>query len=777
MTEEKSLFIKKSRITLIVLSLISWIIYVAGLWKELYLLADIFSPLCSLFVLICLVNVACGNRRYRVPILFLAAGVLFWNLGDIAYFFYYEGLTDSIRVAEISNLLYENTSYAYTLSCLSFLWIDYREKNIISLLVNTFLFAVAVYVLTTAVLGAFLHKNFNMHILGMKEVINVFVAMFIIVLILMLIVEKGFERQTASSISILLSFFIYGVFDIRYTYFAAAGIDAESLVVDAIFLFSIVLLGTAFIGTQEKKMLFKDGGKDIQDDNSLGLVLCAMFFVFGFFLFMSGAMAQSNFFILLITSMAYLLVMKMLQVNELNTQLLEHQKKQREELQHRVRNQQQELNNVSAKLENATSIDTLTGLKNRSYWRHYSDEMSHKNGKGRLILYAIDVNFFKLINDNYGHTAGDRVLIEIANRLNSLKKDNMETYRMGGDQFLVSVYEENSPFDITVFAQSIVDAMDKNFEIGEVSIAVTVCVGVAVYPDNTDNLEKLLNYAESARTTVKHVGKTSSYAFFDADSMPKIQRKLTIEQKLQNADYDSHFQMYFQPQVEAASGNLIGMEALVRWIDPELGFISPGEFIPIAEEMGVMSSLGQWISIQSMKQINEWNTRYGRNLVVGINVSPAQLKDDTFIDRFTNMMSSIGVKSDWLDIEITEGIALDSTGQNVIAIDRLKAAGLTLSVDDFGTGYAAFADMINFNFDRIKIAKELVDNLETNNDAKVIVGAIIGMAKGMNLKAIAEGVETKEQRDILVELGCDQIQGYFFGKPIPADEFESIWLK
>jgi len=706
----------------------------------------------------------------------MAVGVLFWLSGDIFYLVYNNGLSNAEIIHDISDTLYTVTSYSYTLSVLAALWIEYHDKNIISLIVNAFLFAIAVFVLTTTIFGAFLHKSFNMNILSIGGVLNIFTAMFIVISIFMLAVDKGMEVQSLSSLLIFISFCIYGILDIRYTYLDTAGINAESVIADAIFLFSIVILGFAFTTKESENLIFKKAADGIAKDNSLGIVAAGLLLVFGLLLFVSGVMQQSDFFILLTASLSYLLVMKMIQVNELNSKLIENQNKERAELQERVKIQQKEISTVNAKLENATVKDVLTGLYNRNYWKSYSTEMALTSHKGRIVLYSIDINFFKMINDKYGHTIGDKVLTEIGNRLNSLQMNNATAFRFGGDQFLVTCVDEDKMLDITSFAQKIVDLLDTPFEIGNNIINITVSVGGAIYPENTDNLEKLLNYAESARNTVKHISKESTYTFFDAENMPKIQRKFALEQKLQNADFGKDFVMYYQPQIEAKTGRLIGMEALIRWIDSNLGFVSPAEFIPIAEEMGIMSAMGQWITVESMKQIRDWNTRYKTDYVLGINVSPMQLREDSFADRFINMMRNTSVDPKWLDIEITEGIALNGTMNYAKTVDYLKSLGITFSVDDFGTGYAAFANMINFNFDRIKIAKELVDSIESNNDARVIVGAIIEMTKGMNLHSIAEGVETKEQLDILINLGCEQIQGYYFGRPLPADDFEKKWL-
>nr|MCR4675376.1 EAL domain-containing protein [Lachnospiraceae bacterium] len=222
---------------------------------------------------------------------------------------------------------------------------------------------------------------------------------------------------------------------------------------------------------------------------------------------------------------------------------------------------------------------------------------------------------------------------------------------------------------------------------------------------------------------------------------------------------------------------LIGMEALLRWKDEELGYVPPNEFIPIAERMGIMYSMGEWIIRQAFLQIKEWNTTYNSNLVMGINISPSQLEEEYFTDTFFGIMEGLEIDPKWIDIELTEKIALNGIVNSSDSITRLKRRGVRITVDDFGTGYETFANMINFSFNRVKIAKELVDNIIDNQNAKVIVQAIVNMVDGMNLDMIAEGVEEKEQLDILLEMGCKEVQGFYFGKPIPATAFEEFWLR
>ncbi|MCR5273339.1 MAG: EAL domain-containing protein [Lachnospiraceae bacterium] len=764
------------RKTFFVGAALSWALYVVFLITENNLAADLVSPITCLFVILCIGQVMLDNKTYRIAILFMMLGVGFWFVGDVFYLLFYNGFLPYDYIEAISTGSYQFTSYAYAVGIILFTWVEYRNKDIFRLVANAFLFSIATYILTNTFFSFIMGTSLEISKITYSGGIGIVVAMFIVVLMMILLTDRGLKNVTSFGILILLSFLIYGALDTRYTYIKALEMNAESDFNDVMFLLSIVILGAAFSRASINRFLEEYDKRQAAKTGKLGIIMDFILVGIGVFLAAVGAMGESSLLILIITGMAYLLLSKTIQVNELNRRLIARQEEEKERLAYQVSSQEEKLSEARQKLEDASYVDSMTGLRNRSYWNVYSNKIINSLKNKKMFLYAIDVNFFKIVNETYGHNVGDSVLLEIAHRLEELSDDNITVFRVGGDQFMVACVGDDRSFNKHLFTEILLDTLDKNYDADVNSIRVTFSVGMSAYPEDTRDLDKLLNFAESARNSVKHRNNKSTFASYDVNIIPKMRRVRCIEQRLQNVDYNSSFEMYYQPQVLAASGKLIGMEALIRWKDREYGFISPAEFIPIAEKNGMMSGIGKWISEQSMKQIKQWNEKYKSSLVCGINVSPIQLRENSFVDDFLDIMQETKVPSEWLDVEITEGIALNGISHNTEIINRLKAANLTLSVDDFGTGYAAFANMISFQFDRIKIAKELVDDLALNNNAKVVVKAIIDMAKGMSLNTIAEGVEYKEQLDILVELGCDQIQGYYFGKPLPPDEFEETWL-
>ena len=587
--------------------------------------------------------------------------------------------------------------------------------------------------------------------------------MFIIVFFLVIIANRAKRQVSFYGLMVLSSFLLYGVLDIRYMMMDAVGLDASSLCADALFLLSIILLGFAYSTTSLYKLIYKTEKDMVKRSNTAGNVMAAIALIVGLLLCISGNMPLSRWFLLLIVAMAYFLMTKTIQLNELNEKLIEQK--------------ENELSEVTEKLNNVSLLDMQTGLKNRRAWDRFGEDYVINNRDRRLILYSIDANFFKVINNTYGAKAADKVLLEIGRRLLEIEDVGITTYRIDGDQFMVACEDVMGDVNAARFADYLMDVLDRPYDVGDKIIRVSFSIGAAIYPDDIDEFDKLLSSVEIVRNTVNLRGNKSTCAFFDSNIVPRLQRNQVIESKLSDMDYDSILRLYYQPQISTTNGEVIGMEALLRWEDPDYGYISPSEFVPIAETMGVMPAMGRWVAKEAFKQIAEWNEKYDGKYVIGINVSPAQLQEEKFITDFIEDMKALKVKPEWIDVELTEGIALNGIVNITDIIDKLKNQGLSVSVDDFGTGYAAFANMINFRFNRLKIAKELIDQIVINNNARVIVASIIEMAKGLKLDVIAEGVEEKSQADMLTEMGCTQIQGFYYGKAIPAKDFEEQWLK
>ncbi|QHI72291.1 putative bifunctional diguanylate cyclase/phosphodiesterase [Aminipila terrae] len=463
---------------------------------------------------------------------------------------------------------------------------------------------------------------------------------------------------------------------------------------------------------------------------------------------------------------------KQIQEGIQNKNLLKAELEINEQLEKLVAERTQELSLVNKNLEELSNRDSLTGLYNRRQLIESIDSLIFSKIENSFALLYIDANHFKAINDSYGHQTGDEVLRALGNRLVKNCMPHCKVFRVGGDEFAVIVGDNVGKEYICSVAERILELIQMPILVDSYFFTITASIGIVSYPEDAKDKFFLMRYADIAMYEAKNTYKGNNYMFFDAELSKKIERKNEIGFLLRRADYDKELVLYYQPQYNTQDHSLVGMEALLRWIQPEKGFIGPGEFIPIAEESGDIIEIGEWVINRAMDQIKKWNETFSSNLKVSINVSPLQIQKSNFVSWFREKLYEKNVDAQWIDLEITEGSAMapDSANEEVFA--SFAQMGVTTSIDDFGTGYASLHYIKKFDFNRLKIAKELIDNIYEDKNAKLIVQAIIMMAKGMGLKTIAEGVEDMKQFQILKMLNCDEIQGYIFGKPVPAEEFE-----
>lgn len=441
-----------------------------------------------------------------------------------------------------------------------------------------------------------------------------------------------------------------------------------------------------------------------------------------------------------------------------------------------IQERTRELRVMNQTLENLIKRDAITSLFNRKYFMEYTEEAIETAGDDdRVWMLLLDFDRFKSINDLYGHDVGDQILRVIGRRLDGLSGEQTVVARLGGDEFGVVAFRPKEE-SISRLIQNVLKQYDEPVRIGAFSIHVSVSIGVSVWPDDASTRSDLMRHADIALFVAKK-SHFSSTAFFDRATNVIIARKNQIDLGLKKADIATEFCLVYQPQFSAGSNRLVGMEALVRWDSPEMGIVPPDEFIPIAEENGFILPLSEWIFRNAMQKIAEWNTAWGKNLVMGINVSPIHLEDGNFLSTFNAMLAEYRVDPSWLNLEITERFAMTEDAYIVTLFDRLGEMGVKTSIDDFGTGYSSLSYLKRYSIDYLKIAKQLIDGVSTNDTDFQLVQAIISMATVLSLRTIAEGVENEAQYRALEKLGCDEIQGYYFGRPIDGDEFEELHLK
>ncbi len=466
----------------------------------------------------------------------------------------------------------------------------------------------------------------------------------------------------------------------------------------------------------------------------------------------------------------YFAFSKYVQLSIENEKLLKIELLNNEILELRVAEQVKELKYLA-------NQDTLTSLYNRRYFMSDLDEsIKTIRSKETLALLLLDLDRFKTINDSFGHDAGDQVLCELANRMTEWNHYGATAARLGGDEFGFIFVGRYSHQDIIGFCSQMIDFCSKPIQIDGHVLSVTISIGVApLSPDACDG-KTLLKNADIAMYQAKAQGY-NKYQFFDTAFNQNMLSSNKIEVLLQQADIEKDFELFYQPQFSLPDKKLVGAEALIRWEHAEYGYIPPNVFIPVAEKIEYITKIGKWVLKEAIRQAIAWNHSQPFHIKVGVNISPRQLNEDAFAGILKTLILDTGVDTAWLDAEITEGTMIGQT-ENVQAVfDLLKELGISISIDDFGSGYSAINCLNKYPFGRIKIDKSLIDNISLYNISGVhIVKSIINMAKSIGIKTIAEGVETEDQLDILTELNCDQVQGYLLGRPVPAGEFEQKFM-
>ena len=430
----------------------------------------------------------------------------------------------------------------------------------------------------------------------------------------------------------------------------------------------------------------------------------------------------------------------------------------------------------AARIEQLAFYDSLTGLPNRALFLDRLEQTlaSCRRNGGRGAILFLDLDRFKEINDSQGHAIGDLALAEVARRLHGAVRKEETLARVGGDEFILIA--ENADLQAAVrIATRLQRSLLEPLNLVGHSYSIGASIGIAFYPADGDTSEDLIKRTDIAMYRAKADG--GGYRLYQAEMGTQLEKRLTLAKRLGKAIETDSLQLFYQPQIDLASGRLIGAEALLRWNDPVLGWISPSEFIPIAEERGMMTQLGDWVLREACRQIRAW-TQSGLSLNgrLAINVSALQIEDPDIVGHLLEIVDQASLSPEQFELELTESSMMVAPERAVEVMELLRAAGFGLSIDDFGTGYSSLAYLKRFAADQIKIDISFVQNMLTDGNDHAIVTTIIAMARSLGMRTTAEGVEEKGQADALLSLGCDFAQGYFFGRPEPADEFMEKWL-
>ncbi len=432
-----------------------------------------------------------------------------------------------------------------------------------------------------------------------------------------------------------------------------------------------------------------------------------------------------------------------------------------------------ELNNV----RQSVNKDPLTGLNSRIYIKERLDELldvAIKRQQSCAVLY-LDLDFFKEFNEALGHTLGNQLITKVGLRLKNLvKKGDLLGYH-GGDEFIIILPTIQDAMAAELVARRIIAEMGNQFELQGRHLTVSASIGIAVGPIDGSDSEALIRRAESALKVTKANGR-KGYSFYSQSLNHSAAERLKVDQMLRGALDRGEFSLAYQAIISVKDKQLKGFEALIRWTNPELGRVSPAEFIPIAEQIGLISDIGNWVLRESAQQLKLWQVKYQRPLVMSINVSPRQFQDESILSAVRSTIKQTGLQANAIQLEVTEGLFLRASDRTLANIESLKQFGIKLALDDFGTGFSSLSYLNQLPFDVIKVDKSFVDGVCSNDKDRKMVQAIISIAHGLSMEVVVEGVETPQQAHVLREMMADSLQGYYYSQPLSAKEAETRFL-
>ncbi len=437
------------------------------------------------------------------------------------------------------------------------------------------------------------------------------------------------------------------------------------------------------------------------------------------------------------------------------------------------------LRDISERTKTAEKIrymsfhDQLTGLYNRRALMEdiHLEIQRAEMEKDSISLLTIDLDRFKYINDTFGHIVGDQILIKVAERLLEFKNYKCHVYRQGGDEFNILLSTTNRQ-ETASFAQRIISSFAHSFYLNSQEYYISPSIGISMYPHDGEDVETLIKNADEALFRVKERGK-AHYQFYRSDMTSSLTNVVSLETKLRKAIHKNELKLYYQPQIDLNSHTFNSFEALLRWESPSLGLVAPNDFIPLAEDTGLIISIGNWVIETACEQISVWKALYNKDVRIAVNISPKQFQQPNFVEVIRNSIQKFKIQPSLLEIEITEGL-MENIKEAVPILRKLKELGVIISVDDFGTGYSSLSYIKQFPIDVLKIDQSFVKDVLTNAKDAAITTTIIHLGQNLGMEVIAEGVENKEQEVFLKKANCQKAQGYYYSRPLTCEDAEQF---
>jgi diguanylate cyclase (GGDEF)-like protein len=425
---------------------------------------------------------------------------------------------------------------------------------------------------------------------------------------------------------------------------------------------------------------------------------------------------------------------------------------------------------AEAQIAHMAHHDALTNLPNRVLLRERLEEaLAQVKRGGQIAVLYLDLDHFKSINDTLGHGVGDELLKQVALRLERSLGADDTIARLGGDEFAIVQTGIGSPSDVANLASRIREALTRPYDLEGHQVPADVSIGISIAPDDTSDPDQLLKNADMALYRSKADGR-GTFRFFEPQMDERVKARRTLELDLRNAIVSGEFELYYQPLLNLEHHQISGCETLLRWHHPTRGMVSPGEFIPVAEETGLINQIGEWVLRQACLEAASWPNE----IAVAVNLSPVQFKNQNLAQLVVSALAHSGLPAQRLELEITEAVLLQNSDATLATLHRLRELGVRIAMDDFGTGYSSLSYLRSFPFDKIKIDRSFINDIADKDESGAIVQAVTSLASRLNMTTTAEGVETHAQLQIVESLGCTEMQGYLYSRPVPAAQLAKL---
>lgn len=716
------------------------------------------------------------NRRYWIALMVM---LLLWGGLDVIWFIMDAYTLSDPNESIILYYLYIIPNFIILYCIAKYFWDKTKNWHKLQLAIDIIFMTVIVNIILFGVYFSHLDTIG----IDIYETIGTFIYLIVdmiaVSIVLIMLSSMRGKKTTRELRFVVVGFAVYIANDFIYTYEYINNLYLQNDFSDYIYLLSFFIMSlgvwSAYINTKNNKIDRTDMSLITPIEN-LGKSRVIFFLtpipvIFYFF----GILPLFYLVVVLVVIIQYQFLDYTAQKAIISDIMLDREHNINEQLEAMIQDRTVDLQSANEKLAQDAISDALTGLYNRTYFIRVLEEKIALSQSPFSIMF-IDLNRFKVINDIHGHNMGDFVLKIIGERLKVNQCEHCIVSRFGGDEFAI-IYSDDSYTELEKVSSRINALISQPIIIEHYRFKVDASIGISRFPKDATSALDLMKYADIAMYHAKHTELNDKFAIHSSHLVEKVERRNYIELLLREADFEKDFMLYYQPQFETKTKKLIGMEALIRWNHAKEGFISPAEFIPIAEDAGLILSISDWVFKTGIAQIKEWNEKFNSDYIMCLNLPPAVADSIDFIPELIQMIESIDINPGWIGFEITENNAMSTALQMEEFLTALNGLGVKISIDDFGTGYSSLSYIKRFDVDVLKIAKELIDNIVTDHNDLLIIKAIIMMAEGMGLTTVAEGVETIQQLKILSDLNCDVIQGYIFGRPILASEFELLYLE